>query len=63
MVTLMDVGRFSEKTKYIQIKSRRLSGLVRNVCSLAVSGDLCGEEEQVHGRAELMQSITDSSQH
>lgn len=62
MVTLMDVGRFSEKTKYIQIKSRRLSGLVRNVCSLAVSGDLCGEEEQVHGRAELMQSVTDRSQ-
>lgn len=63
MVTLMDVGRFSEKTKYIQIKSRRLSGLVRNVCSPAVSGGLCGEEEQVHGGAELMQSITDSSQH
>lgn len=60
MVTLMDAGRFSEKSKYIQIKSRS-SGLVRDVCSLAVSGGLCGEEERVHGRAELMQSITDSS--
>lgn len=62
MVTLMDVGRFSVETKYIQIKSRKLSGLVRNACSL-VALDLCGEEEEVHGRAELIQPLTDSSQH
>lgn len=61
MVTLMDLGRFSEKFKYIQIKSRGCLGLVRNVCSLAVSEVLRGEEEQVHGRAELMQSTSDSS--
>lgn len=49
MVTLMDVGRFGEKSKHIQIKSRGCLELVRNVCSCALSEGLCGEEEQGHG--------------